>query len=97
VNSQAILVVGGYGVVGRRIATELAADYPGRVVIGGRNPARANDVARAIGHGARGCKIDIVVPPSIAAALEGVAVVISCIDRGRRSSAVSVIQTLLRT
>jgi saccharopine dehydrogenase-like NADP-dependent oxidoreductase len=72
-------------VVGRRIATELAADYPGRVVIGGRNPARANEVARAIGHGARGCKIDIAVPPSIAAALEGVAVVISCIDQPDRT------------
>jgi saccharopine dehydrogenase-like NADP-dependent oxidoreductase len=85
VNSQGILIVGGYGVVGRRIATELAADYPGRVVIGGRNPARANEVARAIGHGARGCKIDIAVPPSIAAALEGVAVVISCIDQPDRT------------
>ena len=44
-NSQGILIVGGYGVVGRRIATELAADYPGRVVIGGRNLARADEIA----------------------------------------------------
>jgi saccharopine dehydrogenase-like NADP-dependent oxidoreductase len=81
VNSQGILIVGGYGVVGRRIATELAADYPGRVVIGGRNPARADEIARTIGHGVRGSTIDIAVPQSIAAALEGVAVVISCIDQ----------------
>jgi saccharopine dehydrogenase (NAD+, L-lysine-forming) len=40
---------------------------------------------RAIGHGARGRRIDIVVPSSIAAALAGVAVVISCVDQpGRR-------------
>ena len=84
-DSQGILIVGGYGVVGRRIATELAADYPGRVVIGGRNPARADEIARTIGHGVRGCKIDIAVPPSIAAALEGVAVVISCIDQPDRT------------
>ena len=41
-NSQGILIAGGYGVVGQRIATEFAADYPGRVVIGGRNGGRMN-------------------------------------------------------
>jgi saccharopine dehydrogenase (NAD+, L-lysine-forming) len=85
VDSQGILIVGGYGVVGRRIATELAADYPGRVVIGGRNPALADQIARTIGHGVRGCKIDIALPPFIAAALEGVGVVISCIDQPDRA------------
>jgi saccharopine dehydrogenase (NAD+, L-lysine forming) len=72
-------------VVGRRIATELAADYPGRVVIGGRNPARADKIATTIGHGVRGRKIDIADPSSIAAALEGVVVVISCIDQPGRT------------
>ena len=84
-NSQGILIVGGYGVVGRRIATELAADYPGRVVIGGRNPARADEIATTIGHGVRGRRIDIADPSSIAAALEGVVVVISCIDQPGRT------------
>ena len=83
-SSQGILIVGGYGVVGQRIATELAADYPGRVVIGGRNLARADEIATTIGHGARGHRIDIADPSSIAAALEGVAVVISCIDQPGR-------------
>ena len=83
-NSQGILIVGGYGVVGRRIATELAADYPGRVVIGGRNLERADEIATTIGHGVRGRRIDIADPSSIAAALEGVAVVISCIDQPGR-------------
>ena len=31
-NAQGILIVGGYGVVGRRIAAELASDYPARVI-----------------------------------------------------------------
>jgi uncharacterized protein YbjT (DUF2867 family) len=31
-----LLIVGGYGVVGRRIAALLAPDFPGRVVITGR-------------------------------------------------------------
>jgi len=53
-SSQAVLIAGGYGVVGRRIATDLASDYPDRVVITGRNPERANATAAAIGHGVRG-------------------------------------------
>ena len=84
-NAQAILIVGGYGVVGRRIAAELAPDYPDRVVVGGRNLARAEEIATAIGRGVRGRRIDIAEPSSIAAALEGVAVVISCIDQPGRT------------
>ena len=55
-NDQDILIVGGYGVVGLRIAAELGPDYPGRVVVAGRSLARADNAARGIGHGARGRK-----------------------------------------
>jgi NAD(P)-dependent dehydrogenase (short-subunit alcohol dehydrogenase family) len=41
-NNQDILIVGGYGVVGRRIAAELGPDYPGRVIVAGRSRARAD-------------------------------------------------------
>jgi saccharopine dehydrogenase-like NADP-dependent oxidoreductase len=85
VNYREILIVGGYGVVGRRIAAELAPNYPGRVVIGGRNLRRADEIATTIGHGVRGRRIDIADPTSIAAALEGVVVVISCIDQPGRT------------
>jgi short subunit dehydrogenase-like uncharacterized protein len=85
VTDQDILIVGGYGVVGRRIAAELGPDYPGRVVIAGRSRARADEAATAIGHGVRGRIIDIAVPSSIAAAFDGVAVVISCIDQPGRT------------
>jgi saccharopine dehydrogenase-like NADP-dependent oxidoreductase len=84
-STQEILIVGGSGVVGRRIANELAPDYPDRVVVASRNPARADEIARAIGHGARGRRIDIAVPSSVAAALAGVSVVISCIDQPGRA------------
>ena len=84
-NSREILIVGGYGVVGRRIAAELALNYPDRVVIGGRNLGRADELATTIGHGVRGRRIDIADPSSIAAALEGVVVVISCIDQPGRA------------
>ena len=83
-NGHDILIVGGYGVVGRRIAAELAPDYPDRVVVAGRSLALADQTATAIGHGARGRRIDVTVPCSVAAALEGVAIVISCIDQPGR-------------
>lgn len=80
-----ILIVGGYGVVGRRIAAELAPDYPARVIVAGRHLARAELAAKALGDGTRGRMIDIGVPSSIVPALEGIAVVISCIDQPERT------------
>jgi len=76
-----ILIAGGYGVVGRRIASELAPAYPNRIVVAGRHQARADKTAATIGHGVRGRAIDITVPSSVAAALDGVAIVVSCIDQ----------------
>lgn len=81
---QDLLIVGGYGVVGRRIAEALAPDYPERVVLAGRNRARADATAAHIGHGTCGRVIDINDAQSIAAALEGVSTVISCIDQPGR-------------
>jgi saccharopine dehydrogenase-like NADP-dependent oxidoreductase len=40
-NPQGILIVGGYGVVGRRSAVELSADYPDQVTIAGRDGAKS--------------------------------------------------------
>src|SRR6266567_2673508 len=91
-----ILIVGGYGVVGRRIAAELAPDYPERVVVAGRNPAQADKVAAAIGHGARGRVIDTAAPSSIAAALEEMAIVISCVDLPDRALLWAAIERGLR-
>jgi saccharopine dehydrogenase-like NADP-dependent oxidoreductase len=84
-NHRDILIVGGYGVVGRRIASELGPDYPDRVIVAGRSRARADEAATTIGHGVRGRSIDITMPSSIAASLDGVAVVISCIDQPGRT------------
>jgi saccharopine dehydrogenase (NAD+, L-lysine-forming) len=81
---QDILIVGGYGVVGRRIARELGPHYTGRVVVAGRNPVRAESAAIAIGHGVRGREIDVTVPRSIEDALDGIAVVVSCVDQPGR-------------
>jgi saccharopine dehydrogenase-like NADP-dependent oxidoreductase len=85
VSVSEILIVGGYGAVRRRIAAKLAPDHPDRIAIGGRNLNRAQETAKAIGHGVVGREVDVTVPSSIAASLRGAAVVISCIDQRDRA------------
>jgi NAD(P)-dependent dehydrogenase (short-subunit alcohol dehydrogenase family) len=48
--AQGILIVGGSGVVGRRIAAELAPDYGDHVIVAGLNPDRAKIAATEIGR-----------------------------------------------
>lgn len=80
-NARGILIVGGYGVVGSRIAADLAPDYPDRIIVAGRNLARAQAVATAIGHGVRGRAADATLSSSTADALGDAALVMSCIDQ----------------
>jgi saccharopine dehydrogenase (NAD+, L-lysine-forming) len=79
-----ILIVGGYGVVGRRIAADLAVDFPERVVLAGRHLDRAKATAAAIGHGVRARQFDVSASSSIAHALTDVEVVVNCIDQPER-------------
>ena len=95
-SAKGILIVGGYGVVGRRIAAQLAPDYGDQVIVAGRNLARAKITAAAIGHGARGREVDVNVPSSIAAALDDVTVVMSCIDQPGRNLLHAAIERGLR-
>jgi saccharopine dehydrogenase-like NADP-dependent oxidoreductase len=95
-NAHGILIVGGYGVVGARIAAELAPDYPDRVIVAGRNLHRAKATATAIGHGVRGRELDVTMSSSIAAALSDVAVVMSCIDQPGRGLMHAAIERGLR-
>jgi saccharopine dehydrogenase-like NADP-dependent oxidoreductase len=74
-----ILVVGGYGVVGRRIAAHLAAEFPGRVLIAGRDEQRAAAVSVEIGEGTKPRRVDVNDPPTIERALDGVGTIISCV------------------
>jgi saccharopine dehydrogenase-like NADP-dependent oxidoreductase len=79
---QSVLIAGGYGVVGRRVAALLAPDY--RVLVAGRHHAQADRVAAAIGDTAVGREIDITDANSIATALGDVTAVVSCIDQPQR-------------
>lgn len=76
-----ILIAGGYGTVGRHVAADLAPEYPGRLVVAGRSAGKAAHLAAELGHGVRGRRIDVGEPESVEAALEGVGVVMSCIDQ----------------
>ena len=76
-----ILITGGYGTVGRRIAEDLAPDYSGRVVVAGRSAEKAQQLALELGHGTRGRRVDVGEPDLVEGALEGVGVVMSCIDQ----------------
>jgi saccharopine dehydrogenase-like NADP-dependent oxidoreductase len=91
-SGQGILIVGGYGVVGSRIAADLAPDFPDRVIVGGRNLEHANGAAAALGHGVRGRTLDVTVPSSIGAALEDVSLVVSCIDQPGRGLLLAAIE-----
>jgi saccharopine dehydrogenase (NAD+, L-lysine-forming) len=74
-----ILILGGYGVVGRRIAARLASGFPEHVIIAGRDPAAAESACREIGHGCRHRHIDMAERSSIDAGIDGVGTVISCV------------------
>lgn len=74
VQEGAVVVIGGTSGIGREIASHYARQ--GRpVVISGRDPARAGDVARQIGPTVRGIGLDLTRPEEIAAKLETVGAV----------------------
>ena len=52
-DGDGILIVGGYGHVGRLIAMDKAPRFPGRVVVVGRNAERTQAFAKELGNGAR--------------------------------------------
>src|SRR5215203_3833596 len=76
-----ILITGVYGTVGGRVAADLAPGYPGRVIVAGRSAEKAAQFAAELGHGVRGRGVDVGDDASVEAALDGVGVVMSCIDQ----------------
>ncbi|MBP3192079.1 saccharopine dehydrogenase family protein [Natronogracilivirga saccharolytica] len=80
-DGNGILIVGGYGHVGRLIALDMAPRFPERVVVAGRNGERAQAFAEELGNGARGIALDAADSAAVEKALEGMTLVISCIDQ----------------
>lgn len=79
--SEDILITGGYGRIGSRIAERLAQRYPHCVIVADRDEAKAVHLAERIGHGAAGRALDVANPVSVATALDGVRLVVNCADR----------------
>ncbi|WP_444904220.1 saccharopine dehydrogenase NADP-binding domain-containing protein [Microbulbifer sp. CnH-101-E] len=79
-SSGRVLIVGGYGQVGRSIAERLAVGFPDRVTVAGRNMDKAKAVAAKIGYGTEGRALDIFGSndPSV---LADVSLVIVCLDQ----------------
>ena len=74
-----ILIAGGYGAVGSKIARQLAESSANHVIIAGRSLEKARPVANAIGAQAR--RIDLNQSESWDAALQDVDLVLACIDQ----------------
>jgi len=79
-NDGKILIIGGYGQVGRAIAERLAPVFPGRVTIAGRNLSKAKMAAAEVGHGAQGCAVDAFAADA-GDTLHDVALVLMCLDQ----------------
>lgn len=71
-----IVVVGGYGQVGRQVAELLAPAHPGRVLLVGRNQRSADQAARQVGHGTRGQLLDTADPDRVHDTLTGAALAV---------------------
>lgn len=79
--SGAVVVVGGYGAVGHATADMLAEWFPGRVVVAGRDPARAARAADAIGGGTTWRQVDVTSAADRAQLSADAALVVMAVER----------------
>ncbi|WP_370226044.1 saccharopine dehydrogenase NADP-binding domain-containing protein [Pararhodobacter marinus] len=84
-----ILIIGGYGHVGQKIARRLVAAGQ-RVTIAGRSASKATDVAARLG--CEGTALDLARPESWGAALDAADTVICCLDTSDAALARAVVE-----
>lgn len=70
-SDRTVLVVGGTSGIGLEIARR-ANGRGDSVIVTGRDQARADEVAKSLGNGARGLALDLAVPSALASALADV-------------------------
>lgn len=75
-----ILIVGGYGNVGRTIAVELANRFPGQVIAAGRNYKKAEDLARTTGMKVLPMELDVFNFREDSSLPNDITLVIMCLD-----------------
>jgi hypothetical protein len=76
-----IVVLGGYGAVGRVVTDTLARWYAGRVVVAGRDLRRAEALAGATRGAARARPVDVERDDDLLGAIAGASVVVMCVER----------------
>src|SRR5215207_8752100 len=89
---DSVVVIGGYGAVGRTVCTVLADHVPGRVFAVGRNVKKAETFSQETGGRVWPLKLDIANPSAAAKALEGARVVVACAEPGDASFAREVLE-----
>jgi hypothetical protein len=72
---RTVLVLGGYGAVGRAAASALSGYPDTRVIVAGRNPNRAGPIPATTPM-----RVDATDPEELGAALEGVSAVLMCAE-----------------
>jgi saccharopine dehydrogenase-like NADP-dependent oxidoreductase len=75
-----ILIIGGYGAVGRVAATRLAERYPGQVIAAGRNYDKANELSKATNKKIIPLALDILTAHESPEIVDGVGLVIMSLD-----------------
>jgi saccharopine dehydrogenase-like NADP-dependent oxidoreductase len=75
-----VLVVGGYGTIGRTVCTELAERIQRDILAAGRSPKKARNFARSIA-GVEPRTLDVTDRTGYADALDGVGTVVMCLDQ----------------
>lgn len=82
-----VVVLGGYGSVGRAVAHTLAEWFPGDVVVAGRDGARADALASSSGGAITARQVDATKPDDVRRVLEGARVVVMCIEQANKAVA----------
>ncbi|MEU8251945.1 saccharopine dehydrogenase NADP-binding domain-containing protein [Nonomuraea sp. NPDC048916] len=82
-----IVVVGGYGAVGRVTAKTLGEWFPGQVVVAGRDLSRAERVARSSEGALKAMRVDVNDLQDVERMVYGAAIVVMCVERGNEAVA----------
>jgi NAD(P)-dependent dehydrogenase (short-subunit alcohol dehydrogenase family) len=82
-----VVVVGGYGAVGRVVARTLAETFHARVVVAGRDARRAEELARTGGGMLTAQACDVSRTEDVDRVLAGAAAVVMCVERANEALA----------
>lgn len=76
-----IMIIGGYGSVGRIIAQQLGKSFPGKIVVAGRNFKRAEELALANDNRLIPLEFDLFQNHEKSPAISDVKLVVMCLDQ----------------